>query len=97
MNVNFYMLENHLNQKLSVLNEDLHFFKNILKDCKKENQRELSSDVPNYHLIENSVEELEIAIKVLKAALADNYTVKNRSLMDRFNNLHKVSEVNDAL
>ncbi len=93
MNVNYYMLENHLNQKLTMLNGDLQFFKSILEDCKKSDDKELNTEIPNHHLINNAVEQLENSIKVLKDALADNYTVKNRVLLDRFRNLSSLTEV----
>jgi len=93
MNVNYYMLENHLNQKLTTMNGDLQFFKSILEDCKKSDDKELNTEIPNHHLIDNAIQQLENSIKVLKDALADNYTVKNRVLLDRFKNLSNRTEV----
>ena len=93
MNVNYFMLENHLKQKLTTLNGDLQFFRDILNDCKKSDDKELNTEIPNYHLIYNAIEQLENSIKVLKDELTENNIVKNRALLDRFRNLQKVSEV----
>tara|TARA_A100001201_G_scaffold126043_1_gene110498 strand:- start:52 stop:336 length:285 start_codon:yes stop_codon:yes gene_type:complete len=93
MNVNYFMLENHLKQKLTTLNGDLQFFRDILNDCKKSDDKELNTEIPNHHLIYNAIEQLENSIKVLKDELTENNIVKNRALLDRFRNLQKVSEV----
>ena len=93
MNVNYFALENHLKQKLTTLNGDLQFFRDILNDCKKSDDKELNTEIPNHHLIYNAIEQLENSIKVLKDELTENNIVKNRALLDRFRNLQKVSEV----
>ena len=89
MNVNFYMLENHFQQKLSIMNEDVQFFKTLLKDWKSENPDELNTEVPNYNQLLCTLNHLENAIKVVKTDLLDNYQLKNKALLDRFNNLRK--------
>ena len=43
MNVNYFALENHLKQKLTTLNGDLQFFRDILNDCKKSDDKELNN------------------------------------------------------
>jgi len=93
MNVNYFALENHFKQKLTTLNGDLQFFRDILNDCKKSDDKELNTEIPNHHLIDNAIEQLENSIKVLKDELTDNNIVKNKALLDRFRNLQKVSEV----
>jgi len=93
MNVNYFALENHLKQKLTTLNGDLQFFRDILNDCKKSDDKELNTEIPNHPLIYNALEQLENSIKVLKDELTDNNIVKNKALLDRFRNLQKVSEV----
>ena len=71
MNVNYYMLENHLNQKLTTLNGDLQFFKSILEDCKKSDDKELNTEIPNHHLINNAVEQLENSLFKTKDTTAN--------------------------
>ena len=68
---------------------------NILKDLKSDvvNSEELTSEVPNYNQIVATIDHLEVTIKVLKDDLRDNTTLKNKALMDRFNNLRKFAEV----
>ena len=63
-------------QKLTTLNGDLQFFKNILNDCKKSDDKELNTEIPNYHQIYNAIEQLENSIKVLKDELTDNNKTK---------------------
>ena len=93
MNVNYFALENHLKQKLLTLNGDLQFFRDILNDCKKSDDKELNTEIPNHHSIYNAIKQLENSIKVLKDELTDNNRVKNKALLDRFRNLQKVTEV----
>ena len=51
MNVNYFALENHLKQKLLTLNGDLQFFRDILNDCKKSDDKELNTEIPKHHSI----------------------------------------------
>ena len=94
MEVKYYMLEINFEQKLTAMESDLQFFKNILKDFEKEEGYEkLTSEIPNYNQIVATIDHLEVTIKVLKDDLRDNTTLKNKALMDRFNNLRKFAEV----
>ena len=95
MEVKYYMLEINFEQQLTAMESDLQFFKNILKDLKSDvvNSEELTSEVPNYNQIVATIDHLEVTIKVLKDDLRDNTTLKNKALMDRFNNLRKFAEV----
>ena len=98
MNVNYFALENHFEAKADyAMNGDLQFFRDILNDCKKSDDKELNTEIPNHHLIYNAIEQLENSIKVLKDELTDNNIVKNKALLDRFRNLQKVTEVSDVV
>ena len=94
MEVKYYMLEINFEQKLTAMESDLQFFKNILKDFEKEEGYEkLTSEIPNYNQIVATMDHLEVTLKVLKNDFRDNCTLKNKSIMDRFNNLRKFAEV----
>ena len=56
-------------QKLTTLNGDLQFFRDILNDCKKSDDKEFK--ILN-HSIYNAIKQLENSIKVLKDELTDN-------------------------
>ena len=97
MNVNYFALENQFKQKLTTLNGDLQFFRDILNDCKKSDDKEFNTEIPNHHSIYNAIKQLENSIKVLKDELTDNNRVKNKALLDRFRNLQKLRRWSDVV
>ena len=96
MEMHFYKLELYFQQKLIAMNDDIQFFQNYIKDLKSKNPDKAKSEIPDYHQIRNAVDQLEIDIKKVQAALLDNYKATTEDLLDRFKNLQKVSEVKDA-
>ena len=96
MEMHFYKLELYFQQKLIAMNDDIQFFQNYIKDLKSKNPDKAKAEIPDYHQIRNAVDQLEIDIKKVQAALLDNYKATTEDLLDRFKNLQKVSEVKDA-
>ena len=96
MGMHFYRLEVYFQQKLNSMNDDIQFFQNYIKDLKSKNPDKAKSEIPDYHQIRNSVDQLEIDIKKVQTALLDNYKATTEDLLDRFKNLQKVSEDKDA-
>ena len=92
MGMHFYRLEVYFQQKLNSMNDDIQFFQNYIKDLKSKEPDKAKSEIPDYHQIRNSVDQLEIDIKKVQAALLDNYKATTEDLLDRFKNLQKVSE-----
>ena len=92
MGMHFYRLEVYFQQKLNSMNDDIQFFQNYIKDLKSKNPDKAKSEIPDYHQIRNSVDQLEIDIKKVQTALLDNYKATTEDLLDRFKNLQKVSE-----
>ncbi|MAR67363.1 MAG: hypothetical protein CL833_08960 [Crocinitomicaceae bacterium] len=93
MEMHFYKLELYFQQKLIAMNDDIQFFQNYIKDLKSKNPDKAKAEIPDYHQIRNAVDQLEIDIKKVQAALLDNYKATTEDLLDRFKNLQKVSEV----
>lgn len=96
MGMHFYRLEVYFQQKLNSMNDDIQFFQNYIKDLKSKDPDKAKSEIPDYHQIRNSVDQLEIDIKKVQTALLDNYKATTEDLLDRFKNLQKVSEDKDA-
>jgi hypothetical protein len=96
MGMHFYRLEVYFQQKLNSMNDDIQFFQNYIKDLKSKEPDKAKSEIPDYHQIRNSVDQLEIDIKKVQTALLDNYKATTEDLLDRFKNLQKVSEDKDA-
>ena len=92
MEMHFYRVEVYFQQKLNSMNDDIQFFQNYIKDLKSKNPDKAESEIPDYHQIRNAVDQLEIDIKKVQAALLDNYKATTEDLLDRFKNLQKVSE-----
>ena len=93
MDMPFYRVEVYFQQKLKSMDDDIQFFQNYIKDFKSKNPDKAKSEIPDYHQIRNAVDQLEIDIKKVQAALLDNYKATTEDLLDRFKNLQKVSEV----
>ena len=93
MEMHFYRLEVYFQQKLNSMNDDIQFFQNYIKDFKSKNPDKAKSEIPYFVEIRNAVDQLEIDIKKVQAALLDNYKATTEDLLDRFKNLQKVSEV----
>ena len=93
MDMPFYRVEVYFQQKLKSMDDDIQFFQNYIKDLKSKNPDKAKSEIPDYHQIRNAVDQLEIDIKKVQAALLDNYKATTEDLLDRFKNLQKVSEV----
>ena len=74
------------------MNEDIQFFQNYIKEFKSKNPDKAKSEIPDFYEIRNAVDQLEIDIKKVQAALLDNYKATTEDLLDRFKNLQKVSE-----
>ena len=91
MEMHFYRLEQYFQQKLIAMNDDVQFFKNLIEDFKSKNP-----EIPDYYQITIAIEQLENHIKIVQAALLDNYKTTTEDLLSRFKNLQKVSEVSDA-
>tara|TARA_R100000458_G_scaffold26690_1_gene24194 strand:+ start:186 stop:461 length:276 start_codon:yes stop_codon:yes gene_type:complete len=87
MDMHFYRVEVYFQQKLNSMNDDIQFFQNYIKDFKSKNPDKAKSEVPDYHQIRNAVDQLEIDIKKVQAALLDNYKATTEDLLDRFKNL----------
>ena len=92
MDMHFYRLEVYFQQKLNSMNDDIQFFQNYIKEFKSKNPDKAKSEIPDFYEIRNAVDQLEIDIKKVQAALLDNYKAKTEDLLDRFKNLQKVSE-----
>ena len=92
MDMHFYRLEVYFQQKLNSMNEDIQFFQNYIKEFKSKNPDKAKSEIPDFYEIRNAVDQLEIDIKKVQAALLDNYKATTEDLLDRFKNLQKVSE-----
>ena len=92
MDMHFYRLEVYFQQKLNSMNDDIQFFQNYIQEFKSKNPDKAKSDIPDYHQIRNAVDQLEIDIKKVQAALLDNYKATTEDMLDRFKNLQKVSE-----
>ena len=92
MDMHFYRLEVYFQQKLNSMNDDIQFFQNYIKEFKSKNPDKAKSEIPDYHQIRNAVDQLEIDIKKVQAALLDNYKATTEDMLDRFKNLQKVSE-----
>tara|TARA_Y100000361_G_scaffold73783_1_gene65294 strand:+ start:198 stop:491 length:294 start_codon:yes stop_codon:yes gene_type:complete len=93
MEMHFYKLELYFQQKLIAMNDDVQFFKNYIKALKSKNPDKAKSEIPDYHQIITAIDQLENDIKVVQAALLDNYKSTTEDLLSRFKNLQKVSEV----
>jgi len=93
MDMHFYRVEVYFQQKLNSMNDDIQFFQNYIKDFKSKNPDKAKSEIPDFYQIRNAVDQLEIDIKKVQAALLDNYKATTEDLLDRFKNLQKVSEV----
>ena len=93
MDMHFYRVEVYFQQKLNSMNDDIQFFQNYIKDFKSKNPDKAKSEIPDFYEIRNAVDQLEIDIKKVQAALLDNYKATTEDLLDRFKNLQKVSEV----
>ena len=91
MDMHFYRLEVYFQQKLNSMNDDIQFFQNYIKEFKSKNPDKAKSEIPDYHQIRNAVDQLEIDIKKVQAALLDNYKATTEDMLDRFKNLQKVS------
>jgi hypothetical protein len=96
MEMHFYKLELYFQQKLIAMNDDVQFFKNLIEDFKSKNPEKAKSEIPDYYQITIAIEQLENHIKIVQAALLDNYKTTTEDLLSRFKNLQKVSEVSDA-
>ena len=92
MDMHFYRLEVYFQQKLNSMNDDIQFFQNYIKEFKSKNPDKAKSEIPDFYEIRNAVDQLEIDIKKVQAALLDNYEATTEDLLDRFKNLQKVSE-----
>lgn len=92
MDMHFYRLEVYFQQKLNSMNDDIQFFQNYIKEFKSKNPDKAKSEIPDFYEIRNAVDQLEIDIKKVQAALLDNYKATTEDLLDRFKNLQKVSE-----
>tara|TARA_R100000700_G_C3062355_1_gene76523 strand:- start:248 stop:532 length:285 start_codon:yes stop_codon:yes gene_type:complete len=93
MDMHFYRVEVYFQQKLNAMNDDIQFFQNYIKDLKSKNPDKAKSEIPDFYEIRNAVDQLEIDIKKVQAALLDNYKATTEDLLDRFKNLQKVTEV----
>ena len=93
MDMHFYRLEVYFQQKLNSMNDDIQFFQNYIKEFKSKNPDKAKSEIPDYHQIRNAVDQLEIDIKKVQAALLDNYKATTEDLLDRFKNLQNATEV----
>ena len=92
MDMHFYRLEVYFQQKLNSMNDDIQFFQNYIKEFKSKNPDKAKSEIPDFYEIRNAVDQLEIDIKKVQAALLDNYKATTEDMLDRFKNLQKVSE-----
>ena len=92
MEMHFYRLEVYFQQKLNSMNDDVQFFKNLLISYKSQDRDKAKSEIPDYYQIMIAVDNLENHIKLVQAALLDNYKATTEDLLDRFKNLQKVSE-----
>ena len=92
MDMHFYRLEVYFQQKLNSMNDDIQFFQNYIKEFKSKNPDKAKSEIPDFYEIRNAVDQLEIDIKKVQAALLENYKATTEDLLDRFKNLQKVSE-----
>ena len=93
MDMHFYRLEVYFQQKLNSMNDDIQFFQNYIKEFKSKNPDKAKSEIPDFYEIRNSVDQLEIDIKKVQAALLDNYKATTEDLLDRFKNLQNATEV----
>ena len=93
MDMHFYRLEVYFQQKLNSMNDDIQFFQNYIKEFKSKNPDKAKSEIPDFYEIRNAVDQLEIDIKKVQAALIDNYKETTEDLLDRFKNLQNVTEV----
>ena len=93
MEMHFYRVEVYFQQKLNSMNDDIQFFQNYIKELKSKNPDKAKAEIPDFYQIRNAVDQLEIDIKKVQAALLDNYKATTEDLLDRFKNLQKVSEV----
>ena len=93
MDMHFYRVEVYFQQKLNAMNDDIQFFQNYIKDLKSKNPDKAKSEIPDFYEIRNAVDQLEIDIKKVQAALLDNYKATTEDLLDRFKNLQKVTDV----
>ena len=94
MDMHFYRLEVYFQQKLNSMNDDIQFFQNYIKEFKSKNPDKAKSEIPDFYEIRNAVDQLEIDIKKVQAALIDNYKETTEDLLDRFKNLQNATEVN---
>jgi len=92
MEMHFYRVEVYFQQKLNAMNDDVQFFKNLIEDFKSKNPEKAKSEIPDYYQITIAIDQLENHIKLVQAALLDNYKATTEDLLDRFKNLQKVSE-----
>ena len=92
MDMHFYRLEVYFQQKLNSMNDDIQFFQNYIKEFISKNPDKAKSEIPDFYEIRNAVDQLEIDIKKVQAALLDNYKATTEDMLDRFKNLQKVSE-----
>ena len=92
MDMHFYRLEVYFQQKLNSMNDDIQFFQNYIKEFKSKNPDKAKSEIPDFYEIRIAVDQLEIDIKKVQAALLDNYKATTEDMLDRFKNLQKVSE-----
>ena len=90
MDMHFYRLEVYFQQKLNSMNDDIQFFQNYIKEFKSKNPDKAKSEIPDFYEIRNAVDQLEIDIKKVQAALLDNYKATTEDLLDRFKNLQNV-------
>ena len=93
MEMHFYRVEVYFQQKLNAMNGDVQFFKNLLISYKSQDRDKAKSEIPDYYQIMFAIDNLENHIKLVQAALLDNYKATTEDLLDRFKNLQKVSEV----
>lgn len=93
MDMHFYRLEVYFQQKLNSMNDDIQFFQNYIKEFKSKNPDKAKSEIPDFYEIRNAVDQLEIDIKKVQAALLDNYKATTEDLLDRFKNLQNATEV----
>ena len=92
MDMHFYRLEVYFQQKLNSMNDDIQFFQNYIKEFKSKNPDKAKSEIPDFYEIRNAVDQLEIDIKKVQAALLDNYKATTEDLLDRFKNLQNATE-----
>ena len=96
MDMHFYRVEVYFQQKLNAMNDDIQFFQNYIKNLKSKNPEKAKSEIPDYYQITIAIEQLENHIKIVQAALLDNYKATTEDLLNRFKNLQNVTEVTDA-